>query len=173
MIKTGAKFLGAAALFLSVHSSLGFAENALSDLLPWPWGSECPFPWTQIEGDWVARKDHSERFTFIVKGTWENGTKVLEVRRFDSQERLIGIGEGVAPKGERIVRAAMTGVGPDEGHTYWALVRTYVERINRRNRSCAKNKQVTVITLRPAEGNSPDVHVIVDREDSNPREKRP
>lgn len=141
------------------------ADHEVLDLLPWPWGSECPFPWTKIEGTWTVRKDDSqEKFTFEVTGTWENGTNVLEVRRYDGKGRLIGVGEGISPKGERVVRAVMTGFGPHAGKSYWAIVRTYSEKISNRKNSCARGKLVTVITLRPTDGSSEDVHLIVDKE---------
>lgn len=136
------------------------------DLLPWPWGSECPFPWTKIEGTWSVRSDESpnQKFTFEVTGTRENGTKVLEVRRYDGKGRLIGIGEGISPKGERVVRAVMTGIGPDAGNFYWAIVRTYSDKAPNRKNSCAQGKLVTVITLRSTDGSSEDIHLIVDKE---------
>jgi hypothetical protein len=168
MLKSGAKILGAVGLLLSVTAT---ADVIIYDLLPWPWGSECPFPWTRIEGDWVVRSgERHDRFTFSVKGTWDNGTRVLEVLRYDSRGRLIGTGEGVAPRGERIVRAAMSGQGSEKGKTYWALVRSYVEK---RKMSCAKGKLVTVITLRPTDGASPDVHLIVERDEDEPKESQP
>lgn len=141
------------------------ADVTVYELLPWPWGTECPFPWRKIEGNWTVRSsENHEHFSFIVKGTWENGTRILEVQRYTGKGLLIGLGEGVAPRSERIVRAAMTGVGPEEGKSYWALVRTYVEK---KKLSCARGKQVTVITLRPTDGSSDDVHLIVDKEEDD------
>ncbi len=144
------------------------------DLLPWPWGSECPFPWTTIEGEWVVRsKDASqERFLFEVTQTWDNGTKVLEVSRFDQTGSLIGVGKATAPRGERVIRAVMTGVGPNnKGIPYWILVRTYVERLEKRKKSCTRGKLVTVITIRSRDGQ--EVHLIVDKEDSEPGHAKP
>lgn len=138
--------------------------SSADDLLPWPWGSECPFPWTRIEGEWVGRsQDYTERFALTVTRELENGSKVLEVKRYDSYDNLIARGEGIAPRSQRIVRAGMVGVGEYSGESYWALIRTYSET---QRRTCSKSKQVMVITLRPTNEKSGDhdVHIIVDRE---------
>ena len=155
--------------FLTLAFVLGsLATNAEvrkgGDLLPWPWGSECPFPWAIIEGEWNTRqKLNAERFTFEVKGTWDNGTRILEIRRYNEKDELIGLGEGASQRREKILRASMVGVGPAEGKSYGAISRTYVEE--EQKRSCSKNKQVTVITLRDANGSSEhDVHLIIDKE---------
>jgi len=155
---------------MSVIPAHGKGASA-DDLLPWPWGSECPFPWTRIEGDWIARsEDGGERFSLNVKRELDNGARVLEVRRYDALDNLIARGEGVSAKSQRVVRAAMVGVGAYSGESYWALIRTYSET---QKRTCSKNKQVTVITLRPANESTGDhdVHIIVDKEGSVRRSK--
>lgn len=135
------------------------------DLVPWPWGTECPFPWAKIEGQWTTlRKDHPERFQFDLKGVWKNGTRVIEVRRYNQEDELIGLGEGITTRGEKIVRAAMVGVGPDEGKTYLAFIRTYVEAPKR---TCSRGKLVTVVTLRSSDGSEEhDTHVIIEKDSS-------
>lgn len=150
-------------LLVGVQSS---AFDIFGDVLPWPWGSECPFPWSKIDGDWSTRGTIHEQFSFVYKGETKNGSRILDVSRFDEDGRLIGEGEGVSPKGERIVRAAMVGVGPSKGKSYWALVRTYREN-QAGSKSCTKNKLVTVITLRPVGSTqTEDVHIIIDKEET-------
>lgn len=155
---------------LVVQFSAVAGEVVLDDLLPWPWGSECPFPWSRIEGEWTTRGSLTpERFSFTNKGELENGSRVLDVKRFDFEGELIGVGEGISPRGERIVRAGMVGVGPDKGKTYWALVRTYREL---EKKSCSRTKQVTVITLRSASHDGEkETHFIVDKEDGVRRKR--
>ncbi|MGE0762832.1 MAG: hypothetical protein AB7N80_06110 [Bdellovibrionales bacterium] len=160
------------AVVLLLSATLAAAEvRKKGDLLPWPWGSECPFPWTKIEGEWTSRqKNNPDRFTFEVKGTWDNGTRVLEIRRYNEKDELIGLGEGTSQRREKIVRASMAGVGPAEGESYWAIIRTYVEE--EQKRSCSKNRQVTVITLRDANGSEEnDVHLIIDKDDASRKTK--
>jgi hypothetical protein len=144
-------------------------NNYSEGVLPWPWGSECPFPWTKIEGEWTARGEGAtDHFTFMLQGRQPDGGHGLAISRYGKNGELIGIGRGVAPRGERIVRAAMVGIGPEEGKTYWAIVRTYTEK---QKKSCARNKQVTVITLKAAEGSDEEIHYVLDREDSVRRAK--
>ncbi len=165
------RFVSFLIVVLSVVPATG-KTSKVDDLLPWPWGTECPFPWTRIEGEWVGKSQKiTERFTLIIKDELESGAKILEVKRYDDLDNLIGQGEGVAPKGQRIVRAAMLGVGNYDGESYWALIRTYSEAPKK---ACTKNKQVMVITLRPTyeKSEQQDVHIVVDREGAARRNKK-
>lgn len=159
------RLLTAAALLLSVKPGLASSGVSRDDLMPWPWGSECPFPWSNIEGVWVSiGNENPTRFTFEVKGLWDSSTRLLEIRRYNSDDELVGIGEGTSQRREKIVRAAMIGIGLSEGESYWAIIRTYNEE---QSRSCARSKQITVVTLRDADGsNSHDVHMVIEKEQS-------
>ena len=156
------------AIILSVRVATATPAPEKDDLIPWPWGTECPFPWEKIEGQWFTRhKDHPERFTFEVKKTDEYGSRILEIRRYNEDEKLIGLGEAVSAKYEKIVYAQMVSVGTDEERRYLAIIRTYVEA---QKRSCARGKQVTVITLRDSDGSeNHDTHVIIDKGQSSGR----
>lgn len=162
------RILGLASLLIGFSS--GADQYQTTDWLPWPWGSECPFPWSKIDGDWVTRDSLTpERFTFTYKGELKNGSRILDVRRYDFNDELVAVGEGISPRGERIVRAAMIGAGSEKGKSYWALVRTYREL---QKKSCSHTKQVTVITLRSASATGEsDTHFIVDKEDTVRRKK--
>ena len=145
--------------------SIGSAQAVTfrgDDVLPWPWGSECPFPWSKIEGEWVAKTDTlSERFTFTVQDDRSPTTRVLLVHRFRSDGELIATGRGLAPRDDRVVRAVMVGVGSESGTSYWAIVRTYSEK---QKKSCSRNKQVTVITLRSADGSAEnETHMVLEK----------
>jgi hypothetical protein len=137
-------------------------DFGIFDLLPWPWGTECPFPWKTIEGKWNSRTTVGrEKFEFNSQGSLSNGTRLLEVARYDFEGRLVGVGMGVARRGDRIVRAAMVGVGEDDGSDYWAFIRTYSQK----KTTCARKNQVTVVTLRSIKNHSfKDVHMVLDRD---------
>lgn len=149
---------------------LQILPSAGAEVLPWPWGSECPFPWTRIEGSWVANTSGgAQRFDFLIVGSLSNGTVQLMVKWYDSFGNMIGQGEGLAPKTERIVRAALAGMGAEESNSYWAFVRTYMAKKGKK--TCAKNQQVTVLTLRPADGKGDERHFILEKLEENTRRR--
>lgn len=158
-------------LIFTVLASWGTSSLATSnqsdDLVPWPWGSECPFPWEKIQGAWVSRgSSNATRFTFNVKGSWGKDVRVLEIKRYNESGDLIATGEGTSHRREKIVRAAMVGVGKFEGEAYWAIIRTYVEV---QRRSCARGSKITVVTLRDADGSEEhDLHYVIEKENNTP-----
>jgi len=148
------------AVLVAILSLPGFAHA--DDIIPWPWGTECPFPWSNIEGDWSVKTDGNllkHKFHFDIKGTWENGTRILNVIWYDASGTLMAKGEGLSSRGERIVRAAIGGATGD-GNSYWAIVRAYHPK---GKKSCSRTKLVTVITLRSFYEQEPDIHLELEK----------
>jgi hypothetical protein len=148
---------------------LGSIANASSilgeggDTLPWPWGSECPFPWNSIEGMWEEKEPKTEGFLetyfeFEIIEVWESGTHVFRVNQFDGEGNIVATGKGVSPSGQRIVRAMLLPTADSEDRkSYFVVVRAYTE-----DRFTCSDKLVTVLTMR--ERGAPlddDLHMII------------
>lgn len=133
------------------------------DALPWPWGTECPFPWSEIEGDWKA-KDHfaDDTFRINVLSIDRLGGRTFEIKRFNANNELVAQGKGVASKRRKIIRAALHSVGEEKQKNYWALVRAYNEQDGF---TCNIDQIAIVVTLRTTRPKTcePDKHYIIKR----------
>lgn len=150
-------------------SSPGYSE----DILPWPVGSECPFPWSSIEGDWFPLEAiEQQKLHFEVSQKLKDGTKVLDVLHYNSTGNLIGWGRGISPKGEKIVRLRMEYVSADRTGEYWGIVRAYVPQGEPTPASCARSRRVTVFTLRPIDKRSKEneIHLFIEKASSRPNQ---
>jgi len=141
----------------------GINSGLTGDVWPWPWGTECPFPWENIEGAWQV-KDSVYLTYFVFKVIYEDekdGSRHYEIFRYNRDRELIAFGRGIAPKGKRIIRAAMHTVGLNTAGSYWAIVRAYVKQ---NENSCSMDSIVTAITIRPIKGSPEmDVHYRVEK----------
>ncbi|NQY99380.1 MAG: hypothetical protein HRT45_01765 [Bdellovibrionales bacterium] len=133
------------------------------DTLPWPWGSECPFPWNSIEGMWEEKEPKTEGFLetyfqFEIIEVWQSGTHVFRVQQYDGEGNLVAEGKGVSPRGQRIVRAMLLPTdSTGEAKSYFVIVRAYTE-----DRFSCSDKLITVLTMR--ERGAPlddDMHMII------------
>lgn len=124
-------------------------QTKKDDIWPWPWGTECPFNWTDIEGRWeLVGESLKNYFEFEVLSVTEEGSRYFEIRRYDENGVLFSIGNGYSNPGEKIVRAAMYQYkeGKERGEVYWVIVRWYKKD---KETSCRSKSQVTAITIRP------------------------
>ena len=153
---------------MSAMASAGPGDFAQDDPLPWPWGTECPFPWTTIDGYWEVADEEVvfDYFEFETTSVRESGTRVFQIRHYNRTGEMIAEGRGVSQKGQRIVRAALTTRGQKKPiERYWAIVRTYVEN---ETFSCEDRRLVTVLTLRPiGKPSSKDVHYLIEKVDAD------
>ena len=124
------------------------------DNFPWPWGSECPFPWQEIEGAYeVADGPKDGRYLghFVVFDEIQEdrqGLKFMRVTQYDSRGFMVGEGTGFSQKDKRVVRGILTPV--QEGPRYTVLVRSYAKR---QGASCRRPEDlVTAITFCPLFG---------------------
>lgn len=130
-------------------------------VLPWPWGTECPFPWHNIEGMWTESEPRTEflpvtYFEFEIIDEWASGTRIFRVTHFDEEGNVLAVGRGTASKGYKIVRAVLLPRDKSE-ESYSVIVRAY-----REDRFGCSDKLVTVLTMRKA-GATPeeDVHMVI------------
>lgn len=131
------------------------------DALPWPWGTECPFPWDGIEGDWVVADNESgDTFSFKVLSVDRLGRRTFEIRRYNAKKELIASGKGVASKRRKILRAFLSSIYEPKKKNYWALIRGYNEF---EGFTCDPNQIAVVITLRTTRPKTceKDVHYII------------
>jgi hypothetical protein len=120
------------------------------DVFPWPWGSECPFPWREIEGTWMVKGEDNSFFngnslTFDVKKE-DDGVKVLEIAQFDREANLRARGNGFSEKDKRVVKGIMT--SEQTGKNYTVMVRSY----SKKSKSCRSTDLVSAITFCPLRG---------------------
>lgn len=117
------------ALSVCAFAGNGDATPTGDDLFPWPWGTECPFPWHEIEGRYrvLAQKGQpyaGHLMTFRVINDTGLEAPYLMVTQYDRSSRIFATGRGRAqPEDTRIVRAAMS---PTRQHDrYSVVVRVY------------------------------------------------
>jgi hypothetical protein len=92
--------------------------------VPWPWGFEMPFPWSDVQGMWkVADADFNSYFVLKVVRSKDSGQRLLVVRQIDPDTCKI-TATGVGYESARVVRAQMTS---DEGVTYRIAVRAFAK----------------------------------------------
>jgi hypothetical protein len=114
--------------FAAVASEATFRCDDVTILdhpVPWPWGLEQPFPWTDIKGLWRIEnsKDASPYFTFkVIKGKTADDRQ-LAVREIDPDSCDV-IATGVGYELNKIVRAQMT---TDKGTSFRIAVRAFRE----------------------------------------------
>lgn len=133
------------------------------DTLPWPWGTECPFPWNSIEGMWEEKEPKSGAFyetyfEFEIIEVWQSGTHVFRVNQYDGTGSMIATGKGVSPSGQRIVRAMLLPTTQSERNkSYFVIVRAYTE-----DRFACSDQLVTVLTMRERGATlDKDLHMII------------
>ncbi|MCB0411139.1 MAG: hypothetical protein KDD22_01350 [Bdellovibrionales bacterium] len=153
-----------ALIFLGGMGSRSFAD----DVLPWPWGTECPFPWANFSGEWrVSQVDGlgmlADSFEFNVLGTSGEGDRnyYFEIKRWNREGELVARGRGFALEKTRIIRAALISQEADgSSNSYWAIVRGYQSKKS----SYCRNDITMVLTLRPIEGSDQkDSHYVIEK----------
>lgn len=123
------------------------------DLFPWPWGTECPFPWQDIDGEYMVRSANSGPYTghmLSIKMLKKDGSNVefLTISEYNRQGEHIAYGRGYAQQNDRIVKGLIT--SDDGGRTYTVMIRTYVKG---GKAACGSNPNlVTAITFCPLRG---------------------
>lgn len=129
------------------------------DVLPWPWGTECPFPWDDIEGVWKASKpaasSEGEKFKgpgillntyyeFEVTNMSTYETKLVQITKFNEKGQVIGTGRGYSHPHQKIVRAVIVAAQGVNMANHRVIVRAYKQNTTL---SCG-SELVTVLTTR-------------------------
>lgn len=94
--------------------------------VPWPWGLEQPFPWTDIKGVWRIEKSAiSGYFTFkVLRQKTGSESRYLVVKQIDPSSCDV-IATGVAYELNKVVRGQMT--NNEDGATFRIAVRAFRE----------------------------------------------
>jgi hypothetical protein len=132
------------------NPSDGVIKPKGDDLFPWPWGSECVFPWANIEGSYVVKAVSPGLFdghyiVLEVTGKNESLQNSLIITQFDSWGRLYARGRGFNQKNARLVDGALTPI--NHGPKYVVIIRSYPEVVST---SCTKRNQITAISFCPS-----------------------
>ncbi len=122
------------------------------DLFPWPWGSECPFPWKEINGRYRVQAKGSGIYSrhylvFEVSEGFSEGIKFIKIWQFDSEGALYAEGRGYSKNDQRVVRGLLAEV--ETGKEYSVIVRSY-ERDSKN--TCLNGDLVTAVTFCPLRG---------------------
>ncbi len=74
-----------------------------TDFVPYPWGTELPFPWKNIQGMWMANVGNTQTYyTFEVVGQYSTD-KQLMIKQYDAKTcGIISIGVGVESENKTI-----------------------------------------------------------------------
>lgn len=148
-------------LIITLGLALTFAISALAggdidpkgdDLFPWPWGTECPFPWKEIEGGYYVRSIPSGPYNghlmyFEVKKNSNASIRYLNVTQYNRNGFVFARGKARAEKDQKIVTGVMR--TEESGREYIIMVRTYE---NSKTAACRANDMVTAITYCPMRG---------------------
>jgi hypothetical protein len=126
--------------------------QAKDDLFPWPWGTECPFPWQEIEGSYLVHGPKGGPYnrhvvSFEVIEQQQSGKKHLLVKQFDRRGYMVASGKAYSQKDQRIVRGILK--SEETGRNYVVMVRTYAKGDNK---SCRSADLATAITFCPLRG---------------------
>lgn len=90
--------------------------------VPWPWGSEAPFPWSFVQGVWLAEQgEYKSFFSFrVIKS--KQGLRQLEVKQIDPVTcKVVTKGNGLEDL-HNVVRAVMNN---SDGYSYRLLLRSF------------------------------------------------
>jgi hypothetical protein len=128
--------------------------------VPWPWGLEQPFPWSDIQGLWaVADSDYATYFTFKVVREKQSTGKQLQVKQIDPSTCTV-VATGVGYELGRIVRAQMT--SSQTGSIYRIAIRAFREEDSPRPMvGKVSTSQVMVLSFMDLESNSDSLPVHV------------
>lgn len=131
-----------------------------ADLLPWPWGGRCAFPWEEIQGVWApASKISNERYLFRIRKNLHGMPKVLSFSHYRGDE-LIGQGKARFKPYQQQIRVRVEGVGRELGSSYIMSIGNYAEQ---KYQNCAEGHRIMVITVSTVVGGASKSHVVIDK----------
>ncbi len=147
-------------LAILLHSFAGASPKPTKDgeIFPWPWGLECPFPWSEIPGYWqLESKTHQGYFEFIVSGKTASGGYILEVTEYSLDGEAKASGWSYSEGTERHIQVAMQSMDDRSNSApFWAIVRTFADG-GKKSQACNKaSRMVIVLTIRPLAENTAD-----------------
>jgi hypothetical protein len=150
------KFLTTLLLGVALFAPPAMADvGPLGDGWPWPWGSECPFPWTDVGGKWVVKSIKGEKVyenhILVFSAEEEDpGTKLLYVEQYNKNKTLVAVGQGISEGNGRIISAIMD---PERRgkRAYKIMVRSYLTQYEATSilapGGCTKQDTVLAVTF--------------------------
>ena len=117
--------LAVSVMSLTAHSG---APGTKGDMVPWPWGSECPFPWSGVEGTWrVDPVSQSEFAGYALEFHHykEGAKKVLAARIFNASGEVLAVGHGFSINGGEVILLTMKNISTES--RFRIYVRVYPE----------------------------------------------
>ena len=143
-------------LMMSAFSLTSYATDDFDtqDRWPWNWGTECPFPWKTINGDWTVKSlvetgdYHGHRLEIEVEDDSEPDSKLLMVTQYNEDGRLVATGEGYTESNDRVITAYMSPVKSGK-KVYKVIVRSYDKRTTARTsqKKCTKRNRIHAATF--------------------------
>lgn len=133
-------------ILLTILSLSSGAVN--SELVPWPFGQECSFPWQNLSGVWKSQDSSLPYLVRFEVKNFEEGIREFQVMVYRSSGDLVGRGVGLIYRGDRVIRAQISGLGLERDRKYWILLRTFAK--NQKN-TCENSQQMTLISFRSIE----------------------
>ncbi len=128
-----------------------WAQAQFDDPLPWPWGSECPFPWAELDGLWEINDPEVGGYFYFVlenQSEWEE-RPLLRLWKYSLDGRLVAFGQGHVHWREKSVQLTLA---PAAGSviSYQIILRSYPDhRLKDGASSCfGPGGQVMLFTLR-------------------------
>jgi hypothetical protein len=137
----------------SIADGQGYIGIYGDDVFPWPWGSECPFPWAEIEGTYKIRgmggrgpySGHYVSFEAIESKV--QNVKLLSIMQYDRRGQLYSKGQVYSSRDQRIVKGILRNIKNNDEYT--VIVRSYVKD---RTSTCRDSALVTAVTFCPLRG---------------------
>lgn len=140
----------------SFAGARGSSDVLGDDLFPWPWGTECPFPWRDIGGEYVvlgangagSYNGHFINFELVSKDV--DDIQFLKIQQYTRKGVKFAEGKVYSSKDQRIVRGILRTV--KTGKELTIIVRSYVKDAQKSCKSTEVKNLVTAVTFCPLRG---------------------
>lgn len=143
---------------LSLVAAMAYAGTTHAepvDRFPWDWGTECPFPWSEVDGAyqvismWTV-KAHDGKMLRLVSGMKSHTQHYLRVYQYSRRGKLEAQGVAMATKQDRIITASMRPV-ESRGLPSRIMIRAYLEdfhsEVKGSSASCDQQRKVMTVTF--------------------------
>lgn len=141
--------------FLMITVLPGFAGD---NWVPFPMGSEIPFPWKEVHGVWKAEKDDfAAYFAFKVVREKSTGAQQLSVKQIDAYT-CETIGTGIGFENDKVIRAQLQSY--TDGSVYRIALRAFDKKDAGKTRQVVYNDKVFYLSITPLDsGINQTMHV--------------
>jgi len=121
------------------------------ETFPWPWSTQCPFPWESIEGKWMAttKTGNEVYYDFRVISQTQDGEHYLIVTEYNEEMKILARGVGYSRRGELGVLAAMHWYAEDQHGGFWLQVSSFVDEQKATPLACVRKNLKTAVKMTP------------------------